>query len=288
MSAPRFTNVGGGTAHEARYAPAGGDLLAELVRASSLGVKVPGALLEAVATSGRKAPARPRKATATPAPRKAEAPAQPPAAGSPAEAPAQVVQRAASGTMDLSGRLVVRFARIAAVDAHGDVHVHGCIGAGSKEVPLGGWNHGSWKENAPPIGVGRVAEEAGYLVFRGRLLLETEAAKAVYAYLKAAPGISEWSYGLRIVKWHHGRLNDQPVRFLDQVIVDEVSPVLRAASFDSALVELHGLDPAGVKLAAEAAEKQRVIAQLQATLARTAPGAAPADRQVRVLKAGPG
>jgi hypothetical protein len=61
----------------------------------------------------------------------------------------------------------------------------------------------------------------------------------VYEVLKALGGPCEGSWGFVITKSHRGTLGGEPARFLDSVVISEVSPVISAASLGTDRREVH-------------------------------------------------
>lgn len=137
------------------------------------------------------------------------------------------------------GAVVARLARLGVVDLQGDIVEPGCLG-GPAPVVISGWNHSAY-QGAIPVGTGTVAEEGGYLVLRGRLLLATQGGREVHEVLRALGPRGRWSWGFSIVESRPDKVDGARVRRLVRIRVSEASPVLSPASIGSGTVEVRGL-----------------------------------------------
>jgi len=113
------------------------------------------------------------------------------------------------------------------VDKDGDVTMPGAFGQQDvKMVPAHDWSH-------VPIGKAKVREEGDNVLADFKLNLDIPAARDWYASLKAdldnPPPLQEWSYGFTTVDSEMGQHQGQDVRFLRQVKVHEISPVMLGA-----------------------------------------------------------
>ncbi len=194
--------------------------------------------------------------------------------------PAEPAHKLAAGTLEPDGRIVLRFAKFDVIDSDGDVTLRGAFG--TRAVPLGSWNHGSFEKGsgALPIGVGAISEEGQFAVFRGRILLDTQAGRETHSVLRALGPLVQVSYGYRILESEPGWLDGQRVRILKKLDVFEVSPVLRAAGVSTGLVELSSLDPFQVMMAAAAHDNAEKLREMTGWRKR-----APGDPTIAVLLA---
>ena len=131
--------------------------------------------------------------------------------------------------------VVARFATIGRVDRDYDVLLPGAVTR--KAVPISQWNHSSWQGRLP-IGRGYVAEEEEALVLRGRIFGEPRVARDTAQALRGLGKLGQWSFGFDVLKSHRGTYEGKPVRFLEQLDVMEVSPVLVASGRDTSTLHL--------------------------------------------------
>jgi HK97 family phage prohead protease len=155
--------------------------------------------------------------------------------------------------VDAKGHISAIICTTGVVDRQDDVVVPGAFGGGKSDVVVSAWNHGSFDRGIGglPVGVGTVQERGKHGIFEGELLMETEAARDVCALLKKLGGRMQWSFGFEIIRQHHGRKDGRAVSYLDEIAINEVSPVLTAASLGTRTTRVASL--ADANLAAEAA-----------------------------------
>lgn len=168
----------------------------------------------------------------------------------------------APGTVDAKGLVVARFAQLNVVDSDGDITVTGAIGSG-QDVVISAWSHGSWEKGLAmlPAGTGRITEEAGWLVLRGRFLMDTIAGRETFLTVKGLGPRCEWSYAYQVPESDFGYVNGQRVRYLRKLAVTECSAVLRGAGIGTHSVEVAGMDPTQLMFAnAEAANAAALLA----------------------------
>lgn len=133
------------------------------------------------------------------------------------------------------GEVAAVFSTLDVIDKDGDVTLKGAFTDGAP-VAISAYGHQSWK-GVPPVGKGRIRELAKEAVFEGRFFLDTQAGRDTFTVVKEmssddGPG-QEWSYSLRDVKAEMGDFEGRRVRFLKQITVHEVSPVLVGAGVDT-------------------------------------------------------
>jgi hypothetical protein len=150
-----------------------------------------------------------------------------------------------SADVDRAGRFVAVFSTFSCIDHDGDVTLPSAFaGMEGKAVPLSAYGHSSW-DGAVPIGSGTIHSTSTHAEIHGHLLMDTEAGRAMHSALKDHG--SELSYGFTITRATRGTFRGEPVRFLHEVNIWEVSFVLRGAGLGTGLVELDaeltGLSP---------------------------------------------
>jgi hypothetical protein len=144
----------------------------------------------------------------------------------PTDAAALTVPKLVSADVDGEGFVVARLCTFGVPDLQEDVVSPTAFGRVPQEVVCSAWNHSAYQagHGALPVGVGLVRAEGNFGVFRGRLLLETAAGRDTFEVLKAMGGRCQWSWGFALIRHHRGTVDNRPVRYLDEVVVNEVSP----------------------------------------------------------------
>lgn len=128
------------------------------------------------------------------------------------------------------GTFVALFAKFNTIDKDGDVTHPGAFPEG-KKVPVSDYGHASW-EGKVPVGSAEIKQTSHEAQAHGRFYTDTPQGDAVWKTLRHMHGDgipSEWSYGYEPKDYSFGEFEGQNVRFLKQVDVFEVSPVLRGA-----------------------------------------------------------
>ena len=138
------------------------------------------------------------------------------------------------------------FATTGVVDKHGDVIEAGAIG--EQDVIMSAYGHNSWGNMfggvaEAPIGKGRTYEDGNEAIFEGEFF-DTQAAKEMYAILKALGSNQEWSFSLHNVEYniiedYEG--TGDTVYSLKSIDVHEVSPVLMGAGVNTRTLEVKSL-----------------------------------------------
>jgi hypothetical protein len=131
-----------------------------------------------------------------------------------------------------SGSLEAVFASFNVVDHDSDVTLPGAFEDG-KEVPIGSWGH---KSSELPIGRGTIVTTAREARIKGRLFLDTTAGRDAYETLKGLGELGEWSYVFQVKRSHAGDFDGKRVRFLDELEVFSVDPVLKGAGINTRTV----------------------------------------------------
>lgn len=133
------------------------------------------------------------------------------------------------------GEVSAVFSTLDVIDKDGDVTLKGAFTDGAP-VAISAYGHQTWK-GAPPVGKGRIREVGNEAVFEGKFFMDTTAGRDTFTVVKEmtdddGPG-QEWSYSLRDVKAEMGDFEGRRVRYLKQITVHEVSPVLVGAGVDT-------------------------------------------------------
>lgn len=134
---------------------------------------------------------------------------------------------------DLEGKVEAVFSVFNEIDSDGDVVKAGAIrsGYGEKGVAMV-WGH-DWKD---VIGRGEIVQDNDKAVFKGEFIMDTERGRDAYNVVKAMGDLQQWSFGYEVVDSEKGMFQSkdteeqQEVRFLNDVKVWEVSPVLVGAN----------------------------------------------------------
>tara|TARA_R110002020_G_scaffold15995_3_gene56799 strand:- start:9031 stop:9897 length:867 start_codon:yes stop_codon:yes gene_type:complete len=116
------------------------------------------------------------------------------------------------------------------IDSDNDITLPGALKSGysNNKIPLV-WNH-DWSK---PVGRGVLESSSNKAVFRG-YFLPTSAGREAYETVKAMEDMQQFSYGFQVLESENGTITDEkgeekPVRYLKNVKVWEVSPVLVGA-----------------------------------------------------------
>lgn len=125
-------------------------------------------------------------------------------------------------------------------DRDGDFTREGAFTDGAK-VAISAYGHKSW-EGALPVGKGVIRVKGKKAVLEGQFFMNTTHGRDTFETVKslAEDGLGEWSYGFDIDKHSYGKEGDRPVRYLDQVTVHEVSPVLLGAGINTRTLSAKG------------------------------------------------
>src|SRR3990167_2909099 len=115
------------------------------------------------------------------------------------------------------------FATLGVVDLDGDVTVAGAFEDGAA-VRISSFGHASWGGELP-VGRGTIRAGAKEAVLDGRFFLDTSGGRDTFTTVREMGDLQEWSYGFDIIASQAGQFEDLDVRFLQKLLVHEVSPV---------------------------------------------------------------
>ena len=125
------------------------------------------------------------------------------------------------------GEVTAIFSTFDVVDSDGDVTRPGAFEDGA-EVPISAYGHTSW-QGMLPVGKATIRQTATQAILEGRFFMDTQAGRDTFTVVKELGGLGQWSYGFDVVKQSFGEFEGRQVRFLEEVRVHEVSPVLVGA-----------------------------------------------------------
>jgi HK97 family phage prohead protease len=136
------------------------------------------------------------------------------------------------------GKVKAVFSVFNDVDSDGDVVLPTAIKSGfdpvNEEVPMV-WAH-QWDK---PIGRGKIVKDGEKAVFDGEFFMDTDSGSEAYKLVKNMGNLQQWSFGFRVEDSEYGKFkkssdqDEQDVRYLKNLSVYEVSPVLVGANQDT-------------------------------------------------------
>jgi HK97 family phage prohead protease len=135
------------------------------------------------------------------------------------------------------GKVKAVFATLNVKDSDGDVTLAGAFK--SEPVRISAYNHQSWK-GALPVGKGVIVEDGDEVVLEGEFFLETAAGRETFEVVKQLGDLQEWSYGYDVIDSDRGTKDGENVRFLKEMKVHEVSPVILGAGVDTRTLAVKG------------------------------------------------
>lgn len=136
------------------------------------------------------------------------------------------------------GEFTAVFATLGVVDHDGDVTRPGAFEEGAP-VRISYWGH-RWGDL--PVGKGVIHADEERAWVDGQFFMDTVAGVETYKTVKNLGELQEWSYGFDIEKSEPGKLGEMEVRFLDELIVHEVSPVMLGAGVGTHTVAIKSAD----------------------------------------------
>lgn len=135
---------------------------------------------------------------------------------------------------EVKGEVEAVFARLNVVDHDGDVTVPGAFKEG-QTVAISQHGHTIWDGTAP-VGKGTIHTVGDTAVFRGKFFMDMQAARDTFHAVKGMAEHGQWSYGFNTLTAEPGQLGGKDVKFLKELEVFEVSPVLRGAGIGTSTV----------------------------------------------------
>lgn len=142
--------------------------------------------------------------------------------------------KAASST----GEFRAVFATFNVIDHDGDITRPGAFKDGT-EVIIGSFGH---KTSDLPVGKGVIVTDQREAAVEGQFFLDTQPAKDTYQTMKNLGGLGEWSYVFSVLKQSFGEEQGRPVRFLEDIKVYSVDPVLAGAGIDTRTTDIKSRD----------------------------------------------
>ena len=134
-------------------------------------------------------------------------------------------------TNEVEGKVEAVFSKFNEIDSDNDVVLPGSIksGFGDKGVAMV-WAH-DWQK---VIGRGEIEQDEEKAIFKGQFIMDTEQGRDAFNIVKAMGDLQQWAFGFEIKESENGMFKkdneEQEVRFLKDVRVWEVSPVLVGAN----------------------------------------------------------
>ena len=132
---------------------------------------------------------------------------------------------------EAKGLVSAVFSTFDTVDSDRDVTKTGAFADGS-EVIISAYGHESWKGRLP-VGKGVIRASKSDALLDGQFFMETTAGRETFEVVKQLGPLGQWSYGYDAVKYSFGEHEGKRVRFLEELKVHEVSPVLVGAGVNT-------------------------------------------------------
>ena len=153
------------------------------------------------------------------------------------------------------------------LDSDGDVVLPDAIRSGFKsgDVPMV-WSH-KWDM---PIGKGTIKKDKDKAYFDGSFFMDTESGKEAYNLVKNMGDLQQWSFGFKVNdseygKWKKSADEEVDVRYLKNLSVYEVSPVLVGANQDTFTMAIKSGENSEVKIMEDEVE---IVEEEKAALAK--------------------
>lgn len=155
---------------------------------------------------------------------------------------------------ETSGEVVAVVATLGVVDRDGDVILPGAF-ASSKTAKISRYGHSMVLHGDEPVGKGKITEENGKAVFRGRYFMSTPGGSAAFGTVKELAEDTEWSFGFNQVK--QGKMTPDlkaagARRVIEGMNAFEVSPVYLGAGIGTGTMAVKHAKEAAEEAAAEA------------------------------------
>lgn len=136
-----------------------------------------------------------------------------------------------------TGEFRAVFATFNTIDHDGDVTRPGAFKAGT-EVIIGSWGH---KTADLPVGKGLIVSDEREAAVEGEFFLDTQPGRDTYQTVKNLGSLGEWSYVFTVQKSSFGQHDGREVRFLEDLAVYSVDPVLAGAGIDTRTTDIKSL-----------------------------------------------
>lgn len=136
-----------------------------------------------------------------------------------------------------TGEFRAVFATLNVIDHDGDVTVPGAFKDGA-EVIVGSFGH---KTADLPVGKGIIHANDREAAVEGQFFLDTQPGKDTYQTVKNLGGLGEWSYVFSVLKQSFGEQEGRQVRYLEDMKVFSVDPVLAGAGIDTRTTDIKSL-----------------------------------------------
>lgn len=140
------------------------------------------------------------------------------------------------------GEVELVFSTFNVIDKDQDVTLPGAFsGVDGTKVPVSAYGHMSW-EGKLPVGVATIKQYRNEARATAKFLMDTQHGADTFRTVKALhkDGLGDWSYGYKPKDYSFGEFEGQRVRFLKELGVDEVSPVLVGAGVQTRTLSAKG------------------------------------------------
>lgn len=142
------------------------------------------------------------------------------------------------------GEVSAVFSTFNVIDSDGDVTLPGAFKEGA-EVVISSYQHTTWG-GALPVGKGRIRTTRSEAILDGQFFLDTQAGRETFTVVKQLGPRQQWSYGYDAIDAEPGQFDGKSVRFLKQLEVPEVSPVLVGAGVNTRTLAVKALTDGGM------------------------------------------
>lgn len=129
------------------------------------------------------------------------------------------------------------FSTFNVIDHDGDVTRPGAFKAGD-EVIVGSFGH---KSSELPVGKGVITADSQVAAVEGQFFMNTGPGRETYQTMKELGPLGEWSFIYTPTKHSYGDFEGRQVRFLDELKVFSVDPVLAGAGIDTRTTDIKSL-----------------------------------------------
>lgn len=183
------------------------------------------------------------------------------------------------------GTVEAVFSTFDVVDSDGDVTRKGAFTDG-QAVVISAYGHKSW-DGVLPVGSGHIEERGNEAVFKGQFFMDTQHGRDTFSVVKqlSDDGLQEWSYSLHDVKAEKGQHDGKDVRFLNEIRVKEVSPVLMGAGINTRTLAAKSAMRFSEHITAVVADVEQLVKRAQEVMAlRAEKGKGLSDESAELLR----